>query len=83
MEPKEKWAFGFRLRDLIWISVVLALLVAWRLEREQDVAVILQSNARITELHDKLQGYVEFYDDLGSERTALSKFERDGTSPRN
>ncbi len=83
MKSKGNWAFGFTLRDLIWVTVVLALLIAWRCERERDVAVILQSNARITELHDKLQGYVEFYDDLGTERTTLSKVERDGTSPRN
>jgi hypothetical protein len=52
------------IRDLFWLTVVVAVLIAWRRDHLDADRLIVQDYRQLTEVRSKLEGYVEYFDGL-------------------
>jgi hypothetical protein len=55
------------IRDLFWLTVVVAILIAWRLDHLDADRLIVQDYRQLTEVRSRLEGYVEYLDSLKTE----------------
>jgi hypothetical protein len=59
--------FRFTIRDVLWLTVVVATGVGWWVERRSERAALSSANARADELEWKLKGCRDMFAEIGFE----------------
>ncbi len=59
------------IRDLLWVTILFALLIGWRLDHLRADRQIVQDDQQITQARAKLDTYVEYFDELQVEAAKI------------